>query len=322
MARVMDSVLARKVVPVEMFSADCFSAMARVMDSVLARKVVLASPRLLLSSSEQVATIALANAVNIVSRLACKGELVTWIEIAVTSVANSAQVYSLAAAAAAVAAVVAAAVDAAAVVAAAVVAAAVVPAAVVAAAVDRKAALLAAVVAAAVVAAAVVAAAVVAAAVVAVVAAAVSPSVAFTLAETAVAAAWLLAPCAIAAVTLATLLEAEQGETSMLTLSSSFRQELKLPLQACRAAVCPSSMSLMLQSDSMADMFANFSDSQMRQAAAAVDWSPEALIASAVSFTNPSMVALQASKKVMLMAGILSLWQVLLMLVLQASRLS
>merc|ERR1719458_816919 len=182
MARVMDSVLARKVVPVEMFSADCFSAMARVMDSVLARKVVLASPRLLLSSSEQVATIALANAVNIVSRLACKGELVTWIEIAVTSVANSAQVYSLAAAAAAVAAVVAAAV----------VAAAVVPAAVVAAAVDRKAALLAAVVAAAVVAAAVVAAAVVAAAVVAVVAAAVSPSVAFTLAETAVAAAWLL----------------------------------------------------------------------------------------------------------------------------------
>ena len=82
------------VVPVEKFSADCFSSMARVMNSMLARKVVLALPRLLLSSSEQVATIALANAVNIVSRVAVKGALVTWIEIAVTSVANSAQLYS------------------------------------------------------------------------------------------------------------------------------------------------------------------------------------------------------------------------------------
>merc|ERR550532_2950259 len=140
---------------------------------------------------------------------------------------------------------------------------------------------------------------------------------AFTLAETAVAAAWLLAPCAIAAVTLATLLDAEQAETSLLTLSSSPRQKLNSFLQAFMAVVCPSVVSLMLQSFSIADMFANFSDSQMRQAAA-----PFAAIASAVSFTNPSMVALQASKKVMLMAGILSSWQVLLMMVLQVSRLS
>jgi hypothetical protein len=60
-----------------MFSADCFSAIARVMDSVLERKVVLALPRLLLSASEQVATVELANAVNIVSRLESRGEPVT-----------------------------------------------------------------------------------------------------------------------------------------------------------------------------------------------------------------------------------------------------
>ena len=56
------------VFPVEMVSADCFSEIARVMDSVLERKVVLALPKLLLSSSEQAATVDSANAVNSVSR--------------------------------------------------------------------------------------------------------------------------------------------------------------------------------------------------------------------------------------------------------------
>jgi len=144
----------------------------------------------------------------------------------------------------------------------------------------------------------------------------VAARVALTLVETAVAAAWFFAPCSIAAVTFATLLEAEQAETSLLTLSSSWRQKLKLPVQAFFAAVCDDSVSLRLQSFSMPDMFASNSDSQMTQAAA-----PVALIALSVSFTNPSMVALQASMKVMLTAGILSSWQLLLMLVLQVSRL-
>lgn len=65
------------VFPVEMVSADCFSEIARVMDSVLERKVVLALPKLLLSSSEQAATVDSANAVNSVSRLASRGAVVT-----------------------------------------------------------------------------------------------------------------------------------------------------------------------------------------------------------------------------------------------------
>ena len=69
--------VASPVLPVEMFSADCFSAIARVMDSVLARKVVLALPRLILSASEQAATVDSANAVNSVSRLASRGAVVT-----------------------------------------------------------------------------------------------------------------------------------------------------------------------------------------------------------------------------------------------------
>ena len=79
------------VVPVEMFSADCFSAIARVMDSVLERKVVLAVPKLVFSSSVQAATTALANAVNIVSKVASKGASATWADTDVTSVAKSEQ---------------------------------------------------------------------------------------------------------------------------------------------------------------------------------------------------------------------------------------
>ena len=60
-----------------MFSADCFSAIAIVMDSLLSRKVVLALPRLVFSSSVQAATVALTNVVNIVSRVARRGEPVT-----------------------------------------------------------------------------------------------------------------------------------------------------------------------------------------------------------------------------------------------------
>ena len=76
-AVVASPVVASPVLPVEMFSADCFSAIARVMDSVLARKVVLALPRLILSASEQAATVDSANAVNSVSRLASRGAVVT-----------------------------------------------------------------------------------------------------------------------------------------------------------------------------------------------------------------------------------------------------
>jgi len=89
-----------------------------------------------------------------------------------------------------------------------------------------------------------------------------------------------------------------------------------LPVQAFLAAVCADSSSLRLQGFSLADMFANSVDSQMRQAAA-----PDALIAVSVLFTNASMVALQASMKVILVAGILAL-QVVLMMVSQVARLS
>merc|ERR1712242_409668 len=74
-ATVKPSVLT--VAPVDMFKADCFSAIARVIDSVLSRKVVLALPRLNLSSSEQVATVMFANSFNIVPREARRGAPVT-----------------------------------------------------------------------------------------------------------------------------------------------------------------------------------------------------------------------------------------------------
>jgi hypothetical protein len=48
--------------------------------------------------------------------------------------------------------------------------------------------------------------------------------VSLTFWETAVAAAWFFTPWAIAAVTFSALLEAEQAETILLTLSSSWRQ--------------------------------------------------------------------------------------------------
>jgi len=52
--------------------------------------------------------------------------------------------------------------------------------------------------------------------------------VAFTFAETAVAAAAFFVPCAIAAVAFSAVLTEEQAATSLLTLSSSLRHHEKL----------------------------------------------------------------------------------------------
>jgi len=72
------------------------------------------------------------------------------------------------------------------------------------------------------------------------------------------------------------------------------------------AAVNAFSVLLMLQPLIMAEAFATSADSQIRQAAAPEPFALRS-IASLVLFTNKSMVALQASKKVILTPGMLVL---------------
>ena len=83
------------------------------------------------------------------------------------------------------------------------------------------------------------------------------------------------------------------------------------------AAVCSVSKLLRLHPFNMDDISTSSADCQIRQASA-----PEALIASSVLAVKLSMVALHPSKKVMFTSGMLSVWQVALMIVSHEAKLS